>query len=891
MTTTRQLCALFVLALTAVASCFAAEPVSISSSGVRFEIWPEDGHYQIDDRRGDTIWRSNPFQPRFGEITLTLDGKQQKLSLTACKVKEANDTLIATFQPLRDNPQLVVHVTVRPSGKREFEFSYRAEPAVSIESIRLLDDALSVTRADTGYVVVPVREGMLIPADSKLTFTHRFDTFAYEGCHMEMFGLVKNGAAALVSWHDPYIALELKSQMTNKVDTATQVLSPSLILRKTAKSFRVQFLGKGDYVAIADAYRPIAEKKGWRVTWDKKLKEYPERAKLFGAINFKLWSTLTRTMNEDSTQEVSSRVNWTFDEAAQIAEHLKKDLKLDKVFFLMGGWIHRGYDNQHPDILPTAPECGGDAAFSNACQRIRQLGYLVGLHDNYQDMYRDAPSWDESYLMKNADGKPARGGKWAGGYAWLTCSQKAVELAKRPQNLPAVKKLSQADAYFIDTTYAAGLMECFDPKHPLTRWDDMKWKQAISDYGREVFGIFGSECGREWAIPHSDFFEGLTGVSGGFYHDANLTTKLGATVIPLFELVYRDCIAMYGKYGYDPARSAEYVLHHISIARPLNYHSIPSHLYWKEETDVAVPLAVTPSVLDFKQTGPRQFSITYRWQVQKTPPADYHIFVHFTDPAGKIKFQGDHLPKSGTGSWKPGDVQQGPFTVSIPEGLTGPFDVRIGLFQTMSSPRALFPGINDSERRCNLGKLQVADQKITFEPKQLPPVSGAGDLALFLKSDNGWTDGLHRLDRFVKNTYEILSPLNEITSEMLMTEHQFLTPDNKVQRSVFGKGRSAVEVVVNLASTEYRHRCKTGGEVVLPAYGFCVDSRYFAAFHATSWNGHQYTEPTLFTLRSLDEKPISSSKKVRVYHAFGDPQVKIEKNVVNVPKETVITRN
>ena len=60
-------------------------------------------------------------------------------------------------------------------------------------------------------------------------------------------------------------------------------------------------------------------------------------------------------------------------------------------------------------------------------------------------------------------------------------------------------------------------------------------------------------------------------------------SKLGATVVPLFELVYRDCIAMYGKYGYDPQRAAEYVLQHISLARPLNYHSIPPHLYWKSE--------------------------------------------------------------------------------------------------------------------------------------------------------------------------------------------------------------------------------------------------------------------------------------------------------------------
>ena len=256
------------------------------------------------------------------------------------------------------------------------------------------------------------------------------------------------------------------------------------------------------------------------------------------------------------------KVNWTFDEAAQVAEHLKSDLKLDKVLFIMGGWTHRGYDNQHPDILPANPECGGNSGLAECARRVMQLGYLFCLHDNYQDIYRDSPSWNEDLIMKQPDGSLVKGGHWWGGQAYLTCSRKALELAKRPQNLPAVKELTNADSYFIDTTYASGLQECFDPAHPLTRADDMKWKQALSDYARQEFGIFGSEDGREWAIPHSDFFEGLTGVDGTWYHDKNLLKETGGVSVPLFELVYRDCIALYGKYGFDISQSADYVLYH-----------------------------------------------------------------------------------------------------------------------------------------------------------------------------------------------------------------------------------------------------------------------------------------------------------------------------------------
>ena len=96
----------------------------------------------------------------------------------------------------------------------------------------------------------------------------------------------------------------------------------------------------------------------------------------------------------------------------------------------------------------------------------KQLGWVFGLHDNYQDMYKEAPSWDESYLIKNTDGEPRVGGVWAGGQCWLICSRVAVDLASRPQNVPGVVKLCNPDLYFSDTVFAAGLYECSDPNHP-----------------------------------------------------------------------------------------------------------------------------------------------------------------------------------------------------------------------------------------------------------------------------------------------------------------------------------------------------------------------------------------------------------------------------------------
>ena len=896
-----------VLAALAAARAFAAEAdpelafggpnaVGFETQALRFHLNPDTGQYAVLDRAGRAVWRSAAQAPaRFGKVQAKVDGKDVWLPLDRCEAKATADAVTLKFHPVKAMPEHVLRVTIRAAlGGKALDFEYMELATdryggLDVERVKLLDEALWVTGAKS-YIAVPVREGLFIPADNGVTFRHEFDTYTYEGCHMEMLGLVREGAAALVTWDDPYVVAEVKSEpIRSDGAIAGQVLAPSLTLRKTARSFRVRFLGQGDSATIARAYREVAAEKGYLVTWDEKLKGHADRAKYFGAANYKLWATLSRQMNEDSTKEERHNVAWTFDEAAQIAEHLKTDLKLDRVLFIMGGWIHRGYDNQHPDILPTAPECGGDEKFADCCRRVRALGYLLSLHDNYQDMYKDAPSWDESCLMRNPDGSLQRGGRWAGGWAYLTCSKRAVDLAKRPQNLQAVQKLSGADSYFIDTTYAAGLCECFAKDHPLTRADDMHWKQEISDYARGVFGSFGSECGREWAVPHADFFEGMTGVSGGYYHDANLLKGLGAVPVPLFEMVYRDTIAMYGKYGYDIHRASEYVLWHALLGRPLNYHNVPAHLYWKTPAAEAGLVDLEPAVADFKAAAPRQFEITYRWAVGKAPPKDWKVFVHFTPPDGKkIAFQNDHDPQPPTSQWKPGQVQDGPFGVTVPGGLDGTFDIRIGLFSTIGEPRARLKAVDDGEGRIVIGRVKVTGDTVEFLPPDAKAApAAAGDPGLFVRADGGWADGMHPYDRFTKNTYEVLSPLNEMTSRVTMTRHEFLTPDRTVRRTVFGEGEAAVTVTVNLGAAPFEASSKLGGKVTLPAYGLLVDSPTFVAFHASSFGGLAYASAPLFTLRSLDGRPLAESKKIRVFHGFGDPRIKLGGAARQVVKEEI----
>jgi hypothetical protein len=461
-----------------------------------------------------------------------------------------------------------------------FELRYEGK---ADRSVRVLGDALAITDIQGGYAIVPCREGLLIPADSGKTFKRVFGTSDYEGCHMNMLGLIKSGSALIVTWDDAYVFCELES--TKPADKPySQKLTTTLELRRSAESLRLMPLGKGDWNTVAAGYRRYAEKQGLAITLRRKIRRDRHVELMVGAANAKLWTCLERRMNEESTKEESVKVRWSFDEAAQIAEHLHNDVGIERCLFMIGGWTEGGYDCRHPDNLPANPECGGNKALADAIKRVQVLGYVACLHDNVQDMYRDAKSWDPAFIEKRPDGSLIKGGRWLGGRAYMVCAPKQLELAKRPQNLPAIQKLFSPWSYFIDTTYAVGPRQCYDPNHPIDRNSDIAWKIRLSDYTREMFGIFGSECGREWVLPHSDFFEGLVAVQGRYFHNLK-PQDLGATVIPFFEMVYHDCQICYGKYGYSAEKAAEYVAHHVLCARPLHYHSFSDHLYWQSASN------------------------------------------------------------------------------------------------------------------------------------------------------------------------------------------------------------------------------------------------------------------------------------------------------------------
>jgi hypothetical protein len=591
---------------------------------------------------------------------------------------------------------------------------YSFEPHADVQEVVLLNRSLVLEPGERNYYAAPHRLGILLPVEGEKPYTRRMPAYdTGRGYSMAMFGAVKEGSALLVSWQDPYTDI-----LVEYTASPRRQLSAGFALRRSARSVRLQPLGKGGYVEIAKAYRTIARERGLLKTLPDKARENPDVLRFLGSADIKPFAFVRYSPSTRWNKENKERlaVNFTFEECAQLAEHYKNDLGMERGLLVLNGWINGGYDNRHPDILPAAPEIGGDEGLVNCSRRVRALGkgWIFGLHDNYQDFYKDSPSWDDTYIMKHPDGSLRQGGVWAGGLAYLICSRRSVELAARPQNVPRVKQLCSPDLYFSDTVFAAPLYECADPSHPLTLVDDLRHKQQLCDYLRKQVGMFGSEEGREWGVPHSDYFEGLMGHRTRFQRSSD-----NDIVIPLFKLVFNDAIPLYSHQSDRPKPdNPVYILDHILYAAMPVYY-FPNHRYWLDPAQ------------DFR------------------PGAD-------------------------------------------------------------SAARMVF---------ARGGRFNLVDQ-------------------------------------FIKNTYEVLSPLNRIAGVLPMTDHRYLTLDRKVETARFG---SDVQVTVNYGDAEYSMTT-----AVLPQYGFLIESPKLVAFYAAGYRGVKYSEATLYVTHTLDGKPHS-------YRPFGDP--------------------
>jgi|GEM_PF-3596237 hypothetical protein len=410
-------------------------------------------------------------------------------------------------------------------------------------AVRILPNLIRLKKDEEGHLVVPYQEGTLIDFSQELKKTRDFDLFQNSGLTMPFWGVctplhsevcIIDYLYAHLCYHPEEDALQLQPRFFHDP-------------YKIPARMQIRFLGKDkNYIDIAKEYRNYLIARKELPSLKEKLSKKPQLVHLLEGANIKFPIYMKHEQRPDASGATPPPRVYNYQTFEDVYEVLN-DMKANGVERLMAvwwGWGKEGYDRLHPDYLPPNPERGGAPVFKKMNEQITELGFSVGFHDNYTDIYEAAPSFENgSHCTVGPDGNNRRGGFWAGGQCWLLCSTEGLNYAQR--NFEEMNNYGPINACFIDVLTAAPLFDCFSPVHPHTKWGDMKNKRAMMELVDKHFGIMGTEHGFSWGADLCDYFEGVG-------HDPNTRNEFFSgygVSVPLFAAVYHDAIVQYMHQG------------------------------------------------------------------------------------------------------------------------------------------------------------------------------------------------------------------------------------------------------------------------------------------------------------------------------------------------------
>jgi hypothetical protein len=138
-----------------------------------------------------------------------------------------------------------------------------------------------------------------------------------------------------------------------------------------------------------------------------------------------------------------------------------KDNGVDHLAIIQHVWQRYGYDVKLPDHLPADPRFGSEDDLREYGRTARESGYVWSLHENYIDLYPDAPSYDPAARVLKADGTPSPAwlNEGTGVQSFGLKCNRALGFAK--QNSPEAHRRYGTNAAYLD------VHTCVPPWHQL----------------------------------------------------------------------------------------------------------------------------------------------------------------------------------------------------------------------------------------------------------------------------------------------------------------------------------------------------------------------------------------------------------------------------------------
>jgi len=298
------------------------------------------------------------------------------------------------------------------------------------------------------------------------------------------------------------------------------------------RSVLIGFCDNG-YVGIAKKFRSYAKRNGLFKSLQEKMRQTPSVGNLIGGRCISFFQAYTHHAEnsrlfmgpvspESTAKDGKLQILISHKDAGIIINEAKK-AGMKKGYFNLRGWLNGGYDEKHPDVWPPEPALGSIDDLRKLTQQ--ESTYVTLLHDNYQDIYTQSPSFPKG-VMRTPDGRLKPGGTWHGGRSYVVNSEKAIAYAKR--NHEIFKEINLR-GIFLDTIGGAHFQEDYTPEHPLTREQDALSKLRTAEVFKKDGYLLGTEFGSDFSSTTVDFVE-------------TRTMRHPGSTVPLFQLVYHDSV-------------------------------------------------------------------------------------------------------------------------------------------------------------------------------------------------------------------------------------------------------------------------------------------------------------------------------------------------------------
>lgn len=570
----------------------------LENGHLRLKLRPESLTLTLEDLDGKQTWTSDPWENSAGSIHLrskhdettslglATAAKKQLQALPSSEGRLGIEIALSDFRPRmiagredrdpgnqlsiklritleKDAPELVFKVSEMHNGSRYWTVD-------SIEWPLRLFPVRSIT--EDGYVTMPDEQGMLIPSKFEEGYFRnlnwiweRIAGWGRQSASISMpwYGAKKGDSSFICIVETPddvsysLIANDIRPPEPQVANGSLRENMPGYQDRLSAvwptwntvkgelgylRTARYYFQPRGGYVEMCKTYRKYAQKNGKFVTLKDKMAANPNVAKLVGAPNFEMMIVKNHPY-EPQIQGQSSAIYdgyhavlTSFDDLAEIVQDMQKTLGLQHAVIRIAGWGQMGYDNYRPiDELPVNKEAGGPERLANAIRIAKSAGFLAGLFDNYRNLDLVSPSYDEKYIMRDAEGALVPGFSSEGGRSEEICPAEGVKLIQH--NVSYYKSALEPNMMYLDTIGGLPLVECYDPRHPLTRSECREQRLDIIKTATGAGFVLGVEA------PMQDW--NLAQVS---YYDEHPNNRSGIEV-PLYALVYHECAVLYRQHG------------------------------------------------------------------------------------------------------------------------------------------------------------------------------------------------------------------------------------------------------------------------------------------------------------------------------------------------------